>query len=164
MSTIRPAIERLFISPGHNYYGRFGQGALEHPTISVEAVECVAGRGLRGDRFFDYKPDYKGQITFVARETLETVWRELGVPALRRDLAATRRNALTVGIDLAALIGREFEIDGVRLLGSEECKPCAWMDEAIGAGAERRLRGRGGLRARILSDGTLRVGPVEVRA
>ena len=163
MTSPASAIERLFISPGHNFYGRFGQGALEHPTISVESVECVAGRWLRGDRFFDYKPDYKGQITFVARETLEEVWHDLEIPRDRLDLAATRRNVLTVGIDLGSLIGREFEIDGVRFLGSEECKPCAWMDEAIGHGAERRLRGRGGLRAKILADGTLRVGPVEVR-
>ena len=163
MTSPASAIERLFISPGHNFYGLFGHGALEHPTISVESVECVAGRGLRGDRFFDYKPDYKGQSTFVARETLEEVWHDLEIPRDRRDLAATRRNVLTVGIDLGSLIGSEFEIDGVRFLGSEECKPCAWMDEAIGHGAERRLRGRGGLRAKILADGTLRVGPVEVR-
>ncbi len=159
----RAAIERLFISPGHNFYGRFGKPALEHPTVSVEQVECIAGRGLRGDRFFDYRPDYKGQITFVARETLEELWRELDLDDARRDLAATRRNVLTAGIDLDALIGCEFEIGGVRFLGSEECKPCAWMDAAIAPGAERRLRGRGGLRARILTDGMLRVGPVEVR-
>lgn len=158
-----PAIARIFISPGHNFYGRFGQGALEHPTLSVESVECVAGHGLRGDRFFDYKPDYRGQITFIALETLEALWQELKIPADRRDVSATRRNVLTVGIDLEALIGREFEIAGIRFRGSEECKPCAWMDEAIGQGAERTLRGRGGLRARIITDGTLRVGPVEVR-
>lgn len=163
MTATASAIEQLFISPGHNFYGRHGKSALEHPILSVESVECVAGRGLRGDRFFDYRPDYKGQITFVARETLEEVWRDLEIPPERRDLAATRRNVLTVGVDLGSLIGREFEIGGVRFLGSEECKPCAWMDEAIGAGAERRLRGRGGLRARILTDGSLRVGPIEVR-
>ncbi len=156
------AIERLFISPGHNFYGRHGEAPLEHPTVSVESVECVAGRGLRGDRFFDYKPDYKGQITFVAAETLAEVWDSLEVPASRRDIAATRRNVVTSGIDLDGLIGREFVIDGVRFLGSEECRPCAWMDQAIAAGAERCLRGRGGLRARILSDGLLRVGPVEL--
>ncbi|MFZ9690428.1 MAG: MOSC domain-containing protein [Phycisphaerales bacterium] len=164
MTTNSPAsIERIFISPGHNFYGRFGDPPLDHPILSVETVECVAGRGLRGDRFFDYKPDYKGQITFVSRETLEEIWADLSIPPDRRDLAATRRNVLTTGIDLSTLIGREFEICGVRFLGSEECKPCAWMDAAIAPGAERRLRGRGGLRARILSDGVLRVGPVEVR-
>lgn len=158
-----PAITHLFISPGHNFYGRHGDTSLDHPTVAVDEVECVAGRGLRGDRFFDYRPDYKGQITFVARETLEDVWQTLEVPPDRRDVSATRRNVVVAGVDLDALIGREFEIAGVRFRGSEECRPCAWMDEAIGPGAERRLRGRGGLRARILEDGVLRVGPIEVR-
>lgn len=156
-------ITHLFISPGHNFYGRHGSAPLDHPTVGVQEVECVAGRGLRGDRFFDYRPDYKGQITFVAQETLEEVWTDLAIATDRRDISATRRNVVTRGIDLDALIGCEFEIGGVRFLGSEECRPCAWMDEAIGDGAERRLRGRGGLRARIVADGVLRVGPIEVR-
>ena len=160
----RPAIERLCISPGHSYRGRYGQSPLEHPTLEVAEIECVAGRGIRGDRYFDHKPDFKGQITFVARETLERVWRELAIPPGRRDLAATRRNVVTSGIDLLDLVGREFSIGGVRFRGSEECTPCAWMDEAIASGAERRMRGQGGLRARILTDGVLRVGPIEVRS
>jgi MOSC domain-containing protein YiiM len=154
-------IERLFLSPGHNFRGRYGKSPLEHPLISVEEVECVAGRGLRGDRYFDHAPDFKGQITFVARETLERLWEELAIPPEGRDVSATRRNVVTSGIDLLALVGSEFMIGGVRFLGTEECKPCSWMDHAIGAGAELGLRGRGGLRARILSDGRLRVGPVE---
>jgi MOSC domain-containing protein YiiM len=155
-----PSIERLFVSPGHNFRGRYGQEPLGHPLVEVDEVECVAGRGLRGDRYFDHAPDFKGQVTFVARETLERLWEELAIPAERRDLAATRRNVVTSGIDLLALIGREFTIGGVRFLGTEECKPCSWMDHAIGEGAEVRLRGQGGLRARILSDGRLRTGPV----
>ena len=85
-----PSIERLFVSPGHNFRGRYGQEPLEHPLIEVDEVECVAGRGLRGDRYFDHAPDFKGQITFVARETLERLWAELAIPPERRDLAATR--------------------------------------------------------------------------
>jgi MOSC domain-containing protein YiiM len=102
-------------------------------------------------------------IASSTTETLEEVWTDLAIATDRRDISATRRNVVTRGIDLDALIGCEFEIGGVRFLGSEECRPCAWMDEAIGAGAERRLRGRGGLRARIVADGVLRVGPIEVR-
>lgn len=156
------SIERIFISPGHSF-GRQRVGEpLDYPTISVGEVECVAGRGLRGDRYFDHKPDYRGQVSFVALETLADVWRQLDVPDARRDLAVTRRNVLTSGIDLGSLIGREFEMCGVRFRGSEECTPCAWMDAVIGPGAERCMRGRGGLRARILGDGVLRVGRVSV--
>ena len=63
----------LFISPGHNFYGRQEQPAGEHPTIAMDQVECVTGRGLRGDRFFDYKANYKGQITFFSMEVLEAL-------------------------------------------------------------------------------------------
>ena len=70
--------------------------------------------------------------------------------------ALVRRNAITQGVDLNELIGQEFEIQGVRFRGTEECRPCYWMDRAIAPGAEQFLNGRGGLRALILSDGTLR--------
>jgi MOSC domain-containing protein YiiM len=144
----------LFLSPGHNFYGHYGQPAGEHPIVAVDHVECVAGRGLQGDRFFDYKPDYKGQITFFAMEVLEALRNELNLPDVMPQ--ATRRNAFTRGVDLNTLIGKEFEIQGVRFSGSEEAKPCLWMNSALGPGAEEWLRGNGGLRARILSDGILR--------
>jgi MOSC domain-containing protein YiiM len=47
-------------------------------------------------------------------------------------------------------------VQGVRFLGTQECSPCHWMNHAFAAGAERALHGRGGLRARILTDGVLR--------
>ncbi|HVW20797.1 MAG TPA: MOSC domain-containing protein [Opitutaceae bacterium] len=147
-------VERIFISSGHNYFGRHGQPAGGHPLAEVDRVECVAGHGLRGDRFFDFKPDYKGQVTLFSAEVFEQLRRELNLPGARP--GALRRNLLVRGADLNALVGREFELQGVRLSGSAECKPCYWMDQAIGPGAEAWLRGRGGLRCRILSDGWLR--------
>ena len=59
--------------------------------------------------------------------------------------------------DLNSLVGTGFEIQGVRFSGVEQCKPCHWMNSAIGPGAEDWLQGRGGLRARILTDGVLKV-------
>ena len=50
-------VARLFISPGHNFFGHHDQPAGSHPIVEVDQIECVAGRGLKGDRFFDYKPD-----------------------------------------------------------------------------------------------------------
>jgi MOSC domain-containing protein YiiM len=146
-------VEQLFISPGHNYFGHHGQPAGENPVVAVERIECVAGRGLRGDRFFDFKDDYKGQVTFFAMEVLETLRSELNLPAAQPQ--ATRRNVFVRGADLNSLIGQTFEIQGVRFAGVEESKPCHWMNAALGAGAEEWLGGRGGLRARILSDGSL---------
>ena len=147
-------VHQLFISPGHNFVGHHGRPAGQNPILAVDAIECVAGRGIKGDRFFDHKPDFKGQVTFFAMEVIEALSRELDLPDARPEL--TRRNVLTRGADLGALIGIEFEIQGVRFVGSEECRPCYWMKEALGdERVEAWLDGRGGLRARILTTGIL---------
>ena len=147
----------LFISPGHNFYGHQQQLPGEHPNQAVAEVACVAGRGLRGDRYFDYKENYKGQITFFSLEVFDALRRELNLPNAQPE--ATRRNAFVRGVDLNTLIGAEFEIQGLRFAGAEECSPCRWMNFALGPGAEEWLKGRGGLRARILTDGVLRRDP-----
>jgi MOSC domain-containing protein YiiM len=146
-------VHQLFISAGHNFVGHHGQPAGTNAVLEVNRVDCVAGRGLRGDRFFDHKENYKGQITFFSLDVFEALRRELKLP--KAHPSATRRNALVTGVELNSLVGREFEIQGVRFIGVEQCKPCHWMDSALGPGAETWLQGRGGLRARILTDGIL---------
>ena len=146
-------IEHLFISPGHNFFGHHDKPAGEHPIVAAKRIECVAGRGIRGDRFFDYKENYKGQITFFAMEVLEALRDELNLPDAQPE--ATRRNAFVRGADLPSLVGKQFEVQGVRFEGVEESKPCHWMNSALGSGAEEWLRGRAGLRCRILTDGAL---------
>jgi MOSC domain-containing protein YiiM len=143
----------LFISPGHNYFGHHGAAAGEYPVREVDRLECYAGRGVQGDRFFEYKSDYKGQITFFAEEVFTSLCEQFQV--WDRSAAVFRRNVITRGADLNQLIGRSFEIQGITFLGMEECKPCYWMDQAFCAGAELALKGRGGLRAKILTDGLL---------
>lgn len=146
-------IRHLYISPGHNYFGHHGKPAGEHPIVEVPRIRCVAGRGIEGDRFFDYKPGYKGQITFFAWEEYARLCAQFAVHD--RSPAVFRRNVITADVDLASLIGREFEIQGVGFLGHSECTPCYWMDQAFAPGTEASLRGCGGLRAQILSDGDL---------
>ena len=148
-------ILHLYISPGHNFREHHGGAAGTDPVHAEDAIRCVAGRGIEGDRYFDYKADFKGQITFFADEVYRTLCQEFGLQG--KPPSVFRRNVITRGVDLESLVGREFEIQGVRFLGSESCKPCYWMDQAFGPGAEAALQGRGGLRARILSDGVLRV-------
>lgn len=144
----------LFVSPGHNYFGHHGQPAGTHPIRELAQAECVAGHGIRGDRFFDFKENYKGQITFFSMEIFDALRRELNLPDAAP--AATRRNAFVRGVDLNTLIGTTFEIQGVRFEGVCECKPCYWMNSALGPGAEAWLQGRGGLRGRILTNGLLK--------
>lgn len=152
----RMHIRHIFISPGHNFFGHYGGPPGTHPIWEVAECRCVAGRGIEGDRFFDHKDNYKGQITFFSWEVFAALRDHVGRPDCPP--SAMRRNVLIEGVDLNPLIGREFELQGLRFAGTEECRPCAWMDEAVGPGAELFLKGRGGLRARILNDGVLRVG------
>lgn len=144
----------LYISPGHNFVGHHGREPDAYPVIEVPLIQCVAGRGIRGDRYFDFKDDYKGQITFFSLE----VFNELcsGLQLQDCSPASARRNVVTRAVDLNRLIGQEFEVQGVRFYGTQECKPCYWMDRAFAPGTERFLEGHGGLRAKILSDGRLR--------
>ncbi len=147
-------VRHIFISPGHNFFGRYGEPAGTHPTHDVAEVECVAGYGLRGDRFFGYRPDYKGQVTLFAMEVCEALRREFKLPALSPEVF--RRNVVTEGVDLNTLIGARFTLQGIELEGVDECRPCHWMDKAVAPGAEEWLKGRGGLRCRVRSSGWLR--------
>jgi MOSC domain-containing protein YiiM len=153
MMAAQICVEGLYISSGHNFVGHHGQPAGSHRIVQCTEIHCVAGRGIVGDRFFDHKENYKGQITFFASEVFADVCRELGVSG--QSPGVVRRNVITAGVDLNSLIGEEFVLQGVRFAGVEECRPCYWMDQALAPGAEAVLRGRGGLRARILVGGTL---------
>jgi MOSC domain-containing protein YiiM len=152
----RMTIAHIYISPEHNFFGHHEQPPGDAPMVEVDSVECVAGKGLRGDRFFAYKENYKGQVTFFSLETYDRVCEQFQVS--HRDSSVFRRNIIVSGVDLNSLIGEEFELQGVRFLGTQECSPCHWMDLAFAEGAERALKGHGGLRARILTDGVLRRG------
>jgi MOSC domain-containing protein YiiM len=143
----------LYISSGHNFVGHHGQEPDVYPMIEVATIECVAGRGIRGDRYFDFKDDYKGQITLFSLDVFDQLCQTLGLG--QRPAAEARRNIIVRDVDLNELIGEDFEMQGVRFHGMEECRPCYWMNRAIAPGAEEFLKGRGGLRAKILTNGKL---------
>ncbi len=155
-------VRHIFISPGHNFFGRYGGPPGQHATTDVATAVCRAGLGIEGDRFFGYRPDYNGQITFFSWETVTAVRRNFHVPDLPAD--AFRRNVVIEGLHLNELIGARFWLGDIEFEGMGEAKPCAWMNTAVAPGAETWLRGRGGLRAKIRSDGVLSRGPVELRA
>jgi MOSC domain-containing protein YiiM len=153
-------IRQIFISAGHNYFGHHGRAPDDHPLVDVPQIECVAGHGIRGDRFYDYRDDYKGQITFFSLEVFERLAQHFGLT--NKSAGAVRRNVVVSGVDLNDLIGQEFSIQGIRLRGTAHCKPCYWMDQSIAPGAEEFLQGNGGLRAQILSDGVIAVGDAQL--
>ncbi len=148
-------IRHIFISPAHNFVGHHGKPPGDSPTVEVREARCIAGRGIEGDRYLDFKDDYKGQVTFFASEVFGRLSAQFGIRD--KSPAVLRRNIITEGVDLNALIGKEFEVQGIRFLGTQESAPCHWMNAVFAEGAEEALKGHGGLRAKILTDGVLRV-------
>jgi MOSC domain-containing protein YiiM len=153
-------IRQIFVSPGHNYFGHHGRAPDDHPLLEVQKIECVAGHGIRGDRFYDYRDNYKGQITFFSVEVFEKLAARFSLT--NKSAGDLRRNVIVSGINLNDLIGEEFSIQGLRLRGTAHCRPCYWMNHALAPGAEEFLHGNGGLRAQILSDGVMAVGDAQL--
>ncbi|TDU66471.1 hypothetical protein EI77_03566 [Prosthecobacter fusiformis] len=148
----------IYISGGHDYWGRQGEGRMQSGITEVREIECVAGMGLRGDRYFGFRPDFKGQVTFFDAAVVEEIRRIFKLPKL--PASVFRRNLIVRGMPLKTGLGKRFIFQGIEFEGSQECKPCQWMDRVIADGAEAFMKGefRGGLRAKIRSSGVLRVG------
>jgi MOSC domain-containing protein YiiM len=155
MNLAPPRVLGLFISKAHNFFGHHGLPPGDAPVVECGSIQCIAGRGIEGDRFLDFKPNYKGQITFFAAEVFAELSDHFRLTQISPSVL--RRNVFIQGVDLNAWFDTEFEIQGIRFSGAGECAPCYWMNQAIAPGAEDFLKGRGGLRARILSTGTLRL-------
>jgi MOSC domain-containing protein YiiM len=120
------------------------KGAIER----VESVRAEAGAGLEGD--------YHRDLTLIAAEALEGLREDTGI-----ELAGhtTRRNVLTRGIDLNALVGRRFSVGSVEAVGVELAEPCTKLRRLSGEpGVLRGLVHRGGLRADVVTDGQIAIG------
>lgn len=130
---------------------------------SVDHVEAVAGRGLRGDRYFDAKGTFSRRIgpprevTLVESEAIEALAEDYGIPISPGD---TRRNLVTQGVPLNHLVGRSFRVGEVTLEGVKLCEPCGRLEKLTREGVKAGLVHRGGLRARIVSGGVIRKGDI----
>lgn len=146
----------IYISSGHDYWGRQGEGRLQSGISEVPEIECVAGMGLRGDRYFGYRPDFKGQVTFLDAAVVDEIRQKFKLAKL--PASVFRRNLIVSGADLKQWLGKRFQFQGIMFEGTQECKPCHWMDRAVSPGTEEFMKAafRGGLRAKILTGGTLR--------
>lgn len=130
--------------------------AREVDMVEVDAVEAVAGKGLRGDRYLQSSGSGKRGVTLLQAEHLPAIAALSGHASVAP--ALLRRNLVVAGIPLVALKGRRFRVGDVLLEGTDGCDPCSRMEAALGPGGYNAMRGHGGLCARILEGGTLRVG------
>jgi MOSC domain-containing protein YiiM len=127
--------------------------------IAVDEAEALPGRGLRGDRYAEGAGTFSAgsgsgrALTLIDAAVLE----QLGLPG-----ADARRNVVSRGIDLDALVGRRFRIGVVECIGARWCEPCAHLQRLTRPGVLRALVHRGGRRADIVTGGLIRVrDPIE---
>jgi MOSC domain-containing protein YiiM len=127
--------------------------------ISLQETEAVEGLGLKSDhRTLNKKPnpEAKRQVTLIQKEHLDAVASMLGKETV--DPALTRRNLVVSGINLLALKDRQFSIGEVVLEYTGLCHPCTRMEENLGPGGYNAMRGHGGITAKVVQGGVLRVG------
>lgn len=128
--------------------------ARDVPMQVVETAEAVAGKGLRGDRYASGSG--KRGITLIQAEHLPAIAALAGLDHV--EPATLRRNVVVSGLPVIALKGQRFRIGSALFEGVESADPCSRMEAALGPGGYNAMRGHGGLCARILEDGTFRVG------
>jgi hypothetical protein len=140
----------------------FTGGEATEALDEVREVDVEAGKGIPGDRYFReggrgsfFKPRKTGQdLTLVEAEAIEG----LAESGIEIDPAESRRNVLTRGIDLNALVGERFRVGEVECRGDRLCDPCSHLEKLTKPGVLKGLANRGGLRADVVSGGTIRVG------
>jgi len=125
------------------------------PVQVVERAEASVQKGLLGDH---YAGTYntKRQVTLIQAEHLPAIATFAGMETL--DPALLRRNLVVKGINLLALKDQRIRIGEVLLEITGPCHPCSRMEETLGPGGYNAMRGHGGMTARILEGGWLRVG------
>ncbi|MGB0638842.1 MAG: MOSC domain-containing protein [Myxococcota bacterium] len=150
-------LKNIYISASSNFWGRKPGDAGTAPTQHPKSVECHQGRGLVGDRYYDFKTEYGGQVSIMSEDALLELRHTLGREV---DFSVFRRNLIVSGIDPLVLVGKKFSIGSVQFEGSSDCTPCEWMDFAAGEGTYAWLdnNNKGGLRAKILNNGTITIG------
>lgn len=129
------------------------------PLESCHEVEVLTDRGLAGDRAAD-KPGRKRQVTLLQAEHLPVV---AAITGHRRvDPAWLRRNLVISGVNVLALERLRFRVGEALLEGTGPCEPCSFMEEALGDGGYVAMIGHGGITARVVEGGPIRLGDAVV--
>jgi MOSC domain-containing protein YiiM len=132
----------------------------EGPPESVRQAKAIPGAGLEGDRYAlklgtFYKPEPDHELTLIEAEAIEALGRDYRVELA---VGEARRNIVTRNVPLNHLVGKEFAIGNVRIRGLRLCEPCDHLQKLTGKTLIKGLLHRGGLRAQVLTPGTIHVG------
>ncbi len=125
------------------------------PMRPVAAVLLDPATGLAGDHYRN-RHSRTRQVTLIQREHLAAIASYLGLQDL--EPKRLRRNIVTSGINLLALKGGRFSLGGAVLEAAGECHPCSRMEAEFGVGGYNAVRGHGGITARIVAGGEVRLG------
>jgi MOSC domain-containing protein YiiM len=139
------------------------RGDSRRPAHHVDSTQALAGIGLADDRLGRRGEAELStrQVTLIQHEHLPVISALAGVTAV--DAAALRRNLVVSGINLVALKNARVRVGDALLEIVGPCHPCSRMEEAVGLGGYAAMRGHGGMTARVVESGSIRVGDV-VRA
>jgi len=124
------------------------------PMTGLEAVQIDIDKGLEGDRF-NGRTGNPRQVTLIQQEHLAVIAACLGQESI--DPSLRRRNIVVSGINLLALKDKTFRIGDALLEFSGLCHPCSKMERQLGAGGYNAMRGHGGITARVLESGSVRL-------
>ena len=128
--------------------------ARDAAVLTPQSAHLIAARGIEGDRYQTSR-DGARQVTIMSVEGLRAIASYLDRDNVPPELL--RRNFVVEGINLAALKGRRFHIGTALLEYSGECAPCSRMETNLGPGGYNAVRGHGGITARIIEGGEVRV-------
>ena len=130
--------------------------ARREPVQAVSETYAIADLGLEGDRRCQGEPGSARQVTLINAEHIEVVEKLLKRETIAPELL--RRNLVIRGVNLHALRHQQFRIGDAVFLATAQCHPCSRMDEVLGLGGQAAMLGHGGLCAKILKSGKIRVG------
>jgi MOSC domain-containing protein YiiM len=122
--------------------------------MEVEAVEAQTENGLTGDRYAGQNG--KRQVTLIQAEHLVAAGTILQSDPI--DPQLTRRNIVVSGINLLALKDQKFQIGEAIFEMTGKCFPCQRMEENLGPGGYNAMRGHGGITARVIKGGSIKLG------
>ena len=120
-------IHSLYIASNHRVFGGGQKDLSGSDLLPMDSVNVVADSGIEGDRFFRYRPDYNGHVTFFSREVWEDVVQILSLP-LEMGPELTRRNVIVSGVDLKALYGVEFLVQDIQFFGTGPLLLCVHVE------------------------------------